>query len=255
MNLLGPQEFYRRYQGVRSISIVGNSDSLLQWENGPRIDASDLVIRFNLARVKGFEKHVGTRTDLLVTNETHSLASSPSPIETLNPAAALLLYALDTPEYFAKDDLEQWLGEIPVFSTMTPDPAEIGAPARPRPFSSGTYALYIFTRMFRPEKIFLTGFNFFGLTSSGTGHYFSEKNPGMAWHDVNEEIRAFAGILSRFPGEVETTPEVAEALALGGYHPQQKHSWPAAKPRGWRSLGSRVLFRASYWLQSRAISK
>jgi hypothetical protein len=255
MNLLTPQEFYRRYQGARSISIVGNSDSLLQWENGPRIDASDLVIRFNLARVKGFEKHVGTRTDLLVTNETHSSANSPSPAETLDPTAALLLYALDTPEYFAKDDLEQWLGDVPVFGTMAPDPVEIGAPARPRPFSSGTYALYIFTRMFRPEKIFLTGFNFFGLTSSGTGHYFSEKKPGMAWHDVNEEIRAFAGILSRFQGEVETTPEVAQALVLGGYRPRENHSWPAARPTGWKNLIARALFRASFSIRTRAISK
>ncbi|QDZ20870.1 sialyltransferase [Chloropicon primus] len=52
-------------------SLVGSSGSLLYFENGPEIDRSDLVIRFNHAPTKMFEKYVGSRTDLRISNGEH----------------------------------------------------------------------------------------------------------------------------------------------------------------------------------------
>ena len=52
-------------------SLVGSSGSLLYFENGPAIDESDLVIRFNHAPIKMFEKFVGSRTDLRISNGEH----------------------------------------------------------------------------------------------------------------------------------------------------------------------------------------
>jgi len=47
-----------------SIAVIGNSGTLLENEFGKEIDSYDLVIRCNLARVKGFEKHVGSKTSI-----------------------------------------------------------------------------------------------------------------------------------------------------------------------------------------------
>jgi hypothetical protein len=47
-----------------SIAVIGNSGILLDRELGKEIDSHDLVIRCNLARIKGFEKYVGSRTSI-----------------------------------------------------------------------------------------------------------------------------------------------------------------------------------------------
>ncbi len=46
-----------------SIAVIGNSGKLLEQNYGELIDKHDYVIRCNLAVTKGFEKHVGSKTD------------------------------------------------------------------------------------------------------------------------------------------------------------------------------------------------
>ena len=50
-------------QNNQSVAIVGNSGKLKNEEYGELIDSYDIVIRCNLARVEGYEKSVGTKTD------------------------------------------------------------------------------------------------------------------------------------------------------------------------------------------------
>lgn len=45
------------------VIIVGSSDSVLQANHGAQIDGYDRVIRFNRAPIRGYEQHIGTRTD------------------------------------------------------------------------------------------------------------------------------------------------------------------------------------------------
>ena len=45
------------------VLVLGNAPSLLNREMGKVIDGFDVVIRVNNFRIKGFEKHVGTKTD------------------------------------------------------------------------------------------------------------------------------------------------------------------------------------------------
>jgi hypothetical protein len=56
---------------AKDIAIVGNSGNLLSQGKGEEIDSADLVIRFNFPAVKGFEQHVGARTDLVVFTEAY----------------------------------------------------------------------------------------------------------------------------------------------------------------------------------------
>ena len=52
----------------RTCALVGSSPDLLQENLGPLIDNHDMVVRFNGAVTKGFENHVGSKTDLRLIN-------------------------------------------------------------------------------------------------------------------------------------------------------------------------------------------
>jgi len=59
----------------KSVAVVGSSGNLLDHLYGEDIDKHDVIIRFNQARVKGYEKHVGSRTDIRIMN-THTFGGS-----------------------------------------------------------------------------------------------------------------------------------------------------------------------------------
>ena len=50
-------------QREQSVAVVGNSGKLLTEEQGEFIDSHDIVFRCNLAKIEGYEKSVGTKTD------------------------------------------------------------------------------------------------------------------------------------------------------------------------------------------------
>ena len=55
-----------------SIIIVGNGTSILDNDNGNKIDSFDTVVRFNSFKTKGYEKHTGTKTNIWMTvNRAH----------------------------------------------------------------------------------------------------------------------------------------------------------------------------------------
>lgn len=56
----------------KSVAVVGNSGKLLHTNHGEAIDSHDAVIRFNWAPTEGYEKHVGTKTTIRISN-THFL--------------------------------------------------------------------------------------------------------------------------------------------------------------------------------------
>ena len=59
----------------KSVAVVGSSGNLLDYLHGEDIDKHDVIIRFNQARVEGYEKHVGSRTDIRIMN-THTFGGS-----------------------------------------------------------------------------------------------------------------------------------------------------------------------------------
>ena len=54
-----------------SCAIVGSAGLLLTQNFGDAIDAHDAIFRFNIAPVKGFERHVGSRTSIRLVNRHH----------------------------------------------------------------------------------------------------------------------------------------------------------------------------------------
>ncbi len=56
----------------KDIIIVGNGSSLLDGEFGKLIDSFKTVVRFNSFKIRGYEKHVGSKTDVWFTvNRKH----------------------------------------------------------------------------------------------------------------------------------------------------------------------------------------
>jgi hypothetical protein len=53
------------------IILVGNGSSLLNKENKELIDSYKTVVRFNSYKINGFEKYVGTKTDIWFTVNKH----------------------------------------------------------------------------------------------------------------------------------------------------------------------------------------
>jgi len=56
------------FNKIKTAALVASSGTLLDNEFGKKIDKNDLIIRFNAARVKGYENHVGSRTDIRILN-------------------------------------------------------------------------------------------------------------------------------------------------------------------------------------------
>ena len=52
----------------KNLAVVGSSSNLLSKEIGKEIDSFDEVVRFNRAPTDGWEKHVGSKTTLRVSN-------------------------------------------------------------------------------------------------------------------------------------------------------------------------------------------
>ena len=62
----------------KSIAVVGSSGILLNNEYGSLIDEHDFVVRFNASRVGGYEKYVGSKTDIRFMNG-HAFDGSSDP--------------------------------------------------------------------------------------------------------------------------------------------------------------------------------
>lgn len=54
-------------KGNTSVILVGNGPSVLDFKMGAVVDSHDIVVRFNRFKIKGYEDHVGTRTDFWFT--------------------------------------------------------------------------------------------------------------------------------------------------------------------------------------------
>mmetsp|Transcript_42728 Transcript_42728/g.67621 ORF Transcript_42728/g.67621 Transcript_42728/m.67621 type:complete len:388 (-) Transcript_42728:55-1218(-) len=104
-------------------AVVSSSGRILKHSHGTNIDAHDFVIRFNVAPVKGFEKHVGGKTSMRLVNPhvqiprhdiwTYGPSDSPLPAM-LNASYPLLgeqsLQVLQaTPGYISQDVVDAFL--------------------------------------------------------------------------------------------------------------------------------------------------
>ena len=232
---------------VRSVAIVGNAATILEWDNGALIDSYDLVIRFNRAHVAGIETKVGRRTDILVANAANSLQKAPSPAATLRPRW-VLCFAQPEP---ARDILpfREWVGDAPTVITLSPDILEFATSHRKRGLTLGTYTLYILPKLFAVERLFVTGFTMYGAGGGRFQKYYGEGERSVgSYHDLDEEAQLFSAILATFQGELQVTPEVGTLLRKHGHANRLKGTLDARAGPLPPSLYYRMIGRLSWQL-------
>lgn len=67
-NMLPEKDMSLNHKVYQKCAVIGSSGILLNYEHGQDIDAHDMIMRFNSAPTKGYEKHVGSRTTHRITN-------------------------------------------------------------------------------------------------------------------------------------------------------------------------------------------
>jgi hypothetical protein len=218
MNLIDPYQFRDLFPSVHSLAVVGNAPTILEWQNGSKIDAADLVVRFNRARTAGLEQKIGSRTDVLFVNAANSLEKAPPPQELCQPRCLVCFVSPEGCKTFDIAPFAKWAGDVPVLFSFGPDLIGLPQPRRQRALTSGTYALYTLLRLFEFQRLFVTGFTMFGATEGGAGKYWKEAMPHAAFaHDLDHEAGIFVSTLAAHQGELELTPEVATLAAKYGF--------------------------------------
>jgi len=212
-------DFRDMFAEVRSVAIVGNAATVLEFGNGELIDSHDMVVRFNRAQTTGVEDKIGRRTDLLVANELNCLDIAPSPAATLRPRC-VLSFVLREPE-FDITPFRAWVGDdIPTLCALPPDIIGFDQTGRTRLLTHGSYALYFLLTSIRIERLFVTGFTMFGAGPGGSQKYYEPNKHKRAlgtYHDLDQEPRLFCEMLASFKGALQVTEEVAGLLQRLGY--------------------------------------
>jgi hypothetical protein len=159
--------------------IVGNARSLLSTKNGSLIDSFDIVIRCNSFKIKGYEKHVGTKTDIacfiptgsgakhLIREQSRDRIKRASEIWFSRPRGCCggihrqiikKLCSTQSVSYPSDEEFEEMVKTLD---------AHGGNRAWP---STGFVAIEMAIKRLERHEIYLTGFDFFK-----TGHYFTDK--------------------------------------------------------------------------------
>ena len=176
-----------------NIAVVGNSGILLEKELGSEIDKHDLVIRCNLARVEGYEKHVGSKTSIRciagksfwhdLKNKFSDTNYIPSLNETIivkaNPlnnavqGAVRNFNSSNTIHYF-NDSFINYCNSLCKSSDVT-----VG------------FCAVILACAFS-NQVSTYGFNFFKEKDWGKKHYFENISPYQQGHNFNDEEKYFS---------------------------------------------------------------
>lgn len=181
-----------------SVAIVGNAGYLASLEQGSEIDRHAMVIRLNNFRTAGFERQVGSRCDVFLTNfftdirfdrpeianVPHLVASVPNAFRKRRRSHLHHRHA----EHIA-EGLER-LSRREVSVPSATDFEEACADCRAVP-STGLMAIRFAVRHLRFDRLFVTGYSFF----RGPEHYFREpRSPGNL-HDFSREREVVASLL------------------------------------------------------------
>lgn len=203
------------------VAVVGNAGYLASEDQGALIDGHDLVIRMNNFRVRGFERAVGARTDVFLSN------FYVPDIDFSNPAFAGVQWIVSSrPNVFRKpnvNNLDLRYGEhlteglcllgrrtayVPSLSYITAIAGELMEPP-----TTGLMGLALAMDVLLPrcDSVYVTGFSFF----DGKRHYFSDDGgTGARHHNLQSEKSLLAHRLHPFAqsGQVRLDPTVERHL-------------------------------------------
>ncbi len=206
------------------VAIVGNAGYLADLSQGEEIDRHDLVLRMNNFRVSGFERSVGSRVDVYMSN------FYVPDIDFTNPDIARARWIVSSrPNVFTKpkqDNLDLRYGEHltdgllrigakTAYAPSLPYIQAVAAQLRDTP-TTGMMALLlgIDVLLGRCASLYVTGFSFF----EGKSHYFRDGTTEMSQHhNLSSEKAVLARRLAPYveAGRVTCDETVAGHLGFG----------------------------------------
>lgn len=187
-------------KGNPSIAVIGNSGILLDNEFGKEIDSHDLIIRCNLARVKGFEKHVGSKTSIrciagksfwynlkgkmeafddgFIPNLNETLIIKATPLNNAIQGVVKNFYSKNTIHFFTEEFIN-YCNSLCKSSDVT-----VG-------FCAVVLACALST------NVSIYGFNFFRENDWNKKHYFEKMTPYQQGHNFEYEAEYFNELLNK----------------------------------------------------------
>lgn len=177
-----------------SIAVIGNSGVLLDNKLGEEIDNHDLVIRCNLARVKGFEEHVGSKTSIrCIAGKSfwHNLQDKfeafdnnfiPNLNETLIIKATPLNNAIQgiIKNYYSKNTIHFFTKEFINYCNTLSRSSDV---------TMGFCAVVLACALSSDVSVY--GFNFFRENDWSKKHYFEKITPYKQGHNFEYESEYF----------------------------------------------------------------
>ncbi len=103
MHLITSAEFYSKYQEKRTVVFVGNAPSMKGSNMGAWIDNFDVVVRFNECITVGYEKDVGSKTDILVVNPYITPKDEKKTQQSLDSCMTVLIISPETRRPYSKE--------------------------------------------------------------------------------------------------------------------------------------------------------
>ena len=186
------------FSGASCIA-VGNSPSTMSEELGHKIDEFDFVIRFNQARIVGYEKFVGSKTSLRIVN-CHIVESSLGNTDCINDCRKVFSNFIEDGfsffndcAFFIKDPtgsskvaaIREKHSDKRIYTTND-QIQSLTEQISPLP-TSGVIGVVLALSFFR--KIHVTGFDFY---ESKTDHYFEEvEKYDRSCHHLDKEKELF----------------------------------------------------------------
>lgn len=188
----------------RSVAVVGNGPTANEFCHADKIDACDIVIRFNNFATGASHPHVGAKADVI---------ALPLGVPYALPSAAI------------------WRGVSLAFSVTPPGDEEVNIKSIPTKidrFPASRYAAlqeslgfnpttgmavleWLLTEC-EPASLYVTGFSF-APKPKGDTHYFPAREFSYAAHSPVAELGRFAGLLAVSSTFVETDEHITARLA------------------------------------------
>lgn len=221
MRLCTPFEFLDLFPPGGSVAFVGNAPAVLTREAGAFIDGHDVVVRFNECALNGFDRQLGRKTDILVTNPYVENRVRP-PADDL-PVKIVLVLAPQT----RRGNLqvfENWVGGHRVMFTYSPDLVGVPDSAHRAGLTTGTYAVQLLPKILLPKAVTLTGFTMFA--EPDQSHYWKPGDcASRPHHDFETEAAIFCRLVNSLKAPVGVSEDVLSVYRRSGV-PVARHVRP-----------------------------
>ena len=175
---------------MSNIIIVGNGPSLLDTQSGEVIDSYDIVVRFNAFVTKGYEEHVGTKTDYWFNTINFQDKYGEARIQNKYKKIYLhswqwdpekdLLYKTFVAHY---QEINNPTELIKTTRTTIEELQEFTQDKDYFSYSTGAMAIWMLSKEF--EMITITGFDWW----NSDKHHYSDKAPRGNMHKPDKELK------------------------------------------------------------------